>query len=301
MPLLTTDDGVKLYYEDTGAGTPIVFVHEFAGDHRSWEPQVRYFSRRYRCITYSARGYPPSEVPDDLDRYSQERWREDLRSVLDALSLPAAHIVGLSMGAFATLHFGMRYCAKGGPARALSLTLAGCGTGSHPAVYRKFQEEARALAAGIQQHGMAHFAATYGHGPARVQFRNKDPRGFADAIRQLSEHSAVGSSNTMLGYQARRPCLYDLTEAIGAIDVPTLVLTGDEDEPCLEPSLLLKRTIPKAGLAVLPRSGHAINLEEPALFNRLLDDFLHQVQAKRWEARDPVATFASIYGPTGKP
>ena len=148
---------------------------------------------------------------------------------------------------------------------------------------------------------MAHFAATYGHGPSRVQFRNKDPRGFADAIRQLSEHSTVGSSNTMLGYQARRPCLYDLTDAIGAIDVPTLVLTGDEDEPCLEPSLLLKRTIPKAGLAVLPGSGHAINLEEPALFNRLLDDFLHQVEAKRWEARDPVAAFASIYGPAGKP
>ena len=134
MAMLTTDDGVKLYYEETGTGTPIVFVHEFAGDHRSWEPQVRYFSRRYRCITYSARGYPPSEVPGDVERYSQERWREDLRSVLDALALPAAHVVGLSMGAFATLHFGMRYCAKGSPARALSLTLAGCGTGSHPAV-----------------------------------------------------------------------------------------------------------------------------------------------------------------------
>jgi pimeloyl-ACP methyl ester carboxylesterase len=301
MALLTTDDGVKLYYEETGTGTPIVFVHEFAGDHRSWEPQVRYFSHRYRCISYSARGYPPSEVPAGLERYSQERWREDLRSVLDALALPAAHIVGLSMGAFATLHFGMRYCAKGSPARALSLTLAGCGTGSHPAAYRKFQEEARGLAAGIQQHGMAHFAATYGHGASRVQFRNKDPRGFAEAIAQLSEHSAVGSANTMLGYQARRPCLYDLTEAIGKIDVPTLVLTGDEDEPCLEPSLLLKRTIPKAALAVLPRSGHAINLEEPALFNRLLDDFLHQVEAGRWGARDPVAAFASIYGPAGKP
>ncbi len=301
MGTLTTDDGIKLYYEEAGAGTPIVFVHEFAGDHRSWEPQVRYFSRRHRCITYSARGYPPSQVPDGVEHYSQERWREDLRCVLDELELPAAHVVGLSMGAFATLHFGMRYGTKSAPPRALSLTLAGCGTGSHPAVYAQFQAEARQLAEGIVRDGMAHFAATYGHGPGRVQFRNKDPRGFAEAIRQLSEHSASGSSQTMLGYQARRPCLYELTDAIAAIDVPVLVMTGDEDEPCLEPSLLLKRTIPKAALAVLPQSGHAINLEEPALFNRLLDDFLHQVEAGRWRARDPKATLGSIWGPAGRP
>jgi pimeloyl-ACP methyl ester carboxylesterase len=277
MPTLTTDDGVKLYYEECGEGTPIVFVHEFAGDHRSWEPQLRYFARRYRCIAYSARGYPPSDVPQDVERYSQERWREDIRCVLEALALPAAHVVGLSMGAFATLHFGMRYCARGAPARALSLTLAGCGTGAHPAVHHSYQAEARALADAIQREGMAHLAATYGHGPVRVQFKDKDPRGFAEFARQLAEHSAVGSSNTMRGYQARRPSLYDLTDQIAAIDVPVLVMTGDEDEPCLEPSLMLKRTIPDASLAVLPNSGHAINLEEPALFNQLLDDFLHQV------------------------
>ncbi len=301
MPVLTTDDGVRLYYEETGAGTPIVFVHEFAGDYRSWEPQVRHFARRYRCITYSARGYLPSEVPDQVDRYSQERWREDIRCVLDALQLPAAHVVGLSMGAFATLHFGLRYAARGAARRALSLTLAGCGTGAHPAVHTQFQADARTLAAGIEREGMGHLAATYGHGPTRVQFRNKDPRGFAEAIAQLAEHSARGSANTMLGYQARRPSLYELTDAIAAIDVPVFVMTGDEDEPCLEPSLFLKRTIAKAGLAVLPRSGHAINLEEPALFNRLLDDFLHQVETGRWPARDPVAACPSVYGPAGKP
>jgi len=285
MPLLTTDDGAKLYYEECGEGTPIVFVHEFAGDHRSWEPQVRYFARRYRCITYSARGYPPSEVPEDFERYSQQRWREDIRCVLDSLALPAAHIVGLSMGAFATLHFGMRYCAKGAVPRALSLTVAGCGTGSHPSIYQSYQAEARELADTIQREGMAHVAATYGHGPARVQFKNKDPRGFAEFARQLAGHSALGSSNTMRGYQARRPSLYDLTEQIAQIDVPVLVMTGDEDEPCLEPSLLLKRTIPNAALAMLPNSGHAINLEEPALFNQLLDDFLHQVESAGRPAR----------------
>jgi len=169
MPHTTTDDGVNLYYEETGSGTPIVFVHEFAGDCRSWEPQVRHFSRRYRCVTYNARGYPPSDVPEDFERYSQARARDDIRCVLDALGIERAHIVGLSMGAFATLHFGFTYGA-----RALSLTIAGGAYGAHPAHYRDFQKASEANSAQILEKGMAHFAATYGHGPTRVQLQNKD-------------------------------------------------------------------------------------------------------------------------------
>ncbi|HET7198923.1 MAG TPA: alpha/beta hydrolase [Burkholderiales bacterium] len=296
MPTLTTDDGIRLFYEETGAGTPIVFVHEFAGDHRSWEPQVRHFARRYRCIAYNARGYPPSEVPEDVERYSQARARDDILSVLDALKLERAHIVGLSMGAFATLHFGMAHGR-----RALSLTVAGGAYGTHPAQYARFQADSRANAEFIRREGMAKFAATYGHGPTRVQLQNKDPRGFAEYLRQLAEHSAAGSANTMAGYQGRRPSLYDLVEDVKRIATPTLLMLGDEEEPALEANLFLKRCIPGAGLAVLPCSGHAINLEEPALFNRLLEDFLHQVELGRWPRRDARALVPSIYGPAGKP
>ena len=296
MPTLKTDDGVNLFYEDTGAGTPIVFVHEFAGDHRSWEPQVRHFSRRYRCIAYNARGYPPSDVPESFERYSQARSRDDIRCVLDALGIQRAHVVGLSMGAFATVHFGIAYSY-----RALSLTVAGGGYGSHPAQYRDFQQACRDNAALIQNKGMRGFADTYGYNSTRVQFQNKDPRGFAEFIEQLAGHSQLGSANTMLGYQVRRPSLYDLVEDMRRIDAPTLIMNGDEEEPCLEVGLLMKRVIPKAGLAVLPKSGHAVNLEEPALFNRLLEDFFHQVEAGRWGARDPRSTVPSIYGPAGKP
>ncbi|MGA9122698.1 MAG: alpha/beta hydrolase, partial [Pseudolabrys sp.] len=109
MPHLTTDDGIKLYYEETGTGIPIVFIHEFAGDYRSYEQQVRHFSKYYRCITFNARGYPPSDVPKDGELYSQERARDDIRSVLDGLKIDKAHIVGLSMGGFAALHFGFTY------------------------------------------------------------------------------------------------------------------------------------------------------------------------------------------------
>ena len=279
MPTLTTDDGVKLYYEETGSGTPIVFVHEFAGDYLSWEPQVRHFSRRYRCITYNARGYPPSDVPAQLDRYSQQRARDDIRSVLDALSIDKAHVVGLSMGGFATLHFGIAYSP-----RALSLVVSGCGYGAEPDKYEQFQRDARALAAGIREKGMEHLAATYGHGPARLQLRDKDPRSFEDFVRRFGAHSAEGSANTMEGYQARRPSLYTLGAEMARIAAPLLVIAGDEDDATLQPGLMMKRTIPHAGLAVLPWSGHAMNLEEPVLYNRLIEDFFHQVESGRWPA-----------------
>jgi pimeloyl-ACP methyl ester carboxylesterase len=277
MPHITTDDGVNLHYEEAGAGTPIVFVHEFAGDLRSWDPQLSHFSRRYRCIAYNARGYPPSDVPESMERYSQERARDDVRAVMDALGIERAFVVGLSMGGFATLHFGMKYSP-----RALGLVCAGCGYGAEPARREEFQRSSRENARQMLERGMEHFAATYGHGPSRLQLRAKDPRGFERYIRYLTEHSALGSANTMLGYQARRPSLYDLQADIAGITAPLLVVAGDEDDPTLEPGLMIKRVLPKAGLAVLPRSGHALNLEDPALFNRLVEDFFRQVQSGRW-------------------
>lgn len=280
MPTLKTDDGVRLYYEETGSGTPIVFAHEFAGDYRTWEPQVRHFSRRYRCITFNARGYPPSDVPGRLESYSQQRARDDIRCLLDALGIERAHVVGNSMGGFATLHFGMAYSP-----RALSLVVAGCGYGAHPSQYAQFQEQSRSLAKTMLEEGMAKVAATYGHGPARMQLKEKDPRGFAEFIRSFSEHSAQGSANTMLGCQARRPSLYDLTAEMARIGAALLIVAGDEDDPTLEPALLMKRTIPTAALAVLPRTGHMHNLEEPALFNALLEDFFRRVETGCWTAR----------------
>lgn len=293
MATIRTDDGVNLYVEETGEGTPIVFVHEFAGDVRSYEPQVRWLARRYRCVTYNARGYPPSDVPTDASAYSQERARDDIRCVLDGLKIDRAHVVGVSMGGFATLHFGLAY-----PDRALSLVVAGCGYGARLDTRPQFQKEAEATADRLETGGMAKEAAVYGAGPTRVQYQNKDPRGWQEFIGQLSEHSAKGSANTMRGVQARRPSLYHLEDKLKALQVPTLVMTGDEDEPCLDESVYLKRRIPSAGLVVMPKTGHALNLEEPALFNQLVTDFFHQVERGRWALRDPRSIATNILGGT---
>jgi pimeloyl-ACP methyl ester carboxylesterase len=291
MGHITTDDGVKLYYEEAGSGTPVVFVHEFAGDYRSWEPQVRYFSRRYRAITYNARGWPPSDVPQDLSAYSQARACDDIRSVLDGLGIDKAHIVGLSMGGFATLHFGLEY-----PERALSLVVAGCGYGAEKQERDKFRQEAVVSSTLLEKQGMQAFADAYSYGPTRVQFQNKDPRGFEEFKHMLAEHSNIGSARTQMGVQRERPSLYDLEDKLSKLEVPTLVLTGDEDWPCLAPGIFLKRVIPSAGLLVVPNTGHTVNLEEPALFNQGVADFLAQVDAGRWPMRDPRAMSGSITG-----
>ena len=283
-----TDDGVRLYFEETGSGVPVVLVHEFAGDHRSWEPQVRFLSRWFRCITFNARGYPPSDVPEDATRYSQARARDDIRDVLAHLRVERAHIIGLSMGGFATLHFGLAY-----PSRARSLLIASCGYGAHPDRQAEFQAEMEVTAARIEHESMAEFAKSYALGPARVQLQNKDPRGWSEFANQLADHSTRGSALTMRGVQKQRPSLWSLRGSMRNMSVPTLIMTGDEDEPCLEPALMMKRTIATAGLAVIPRSGHAINLEEPDEFNRLAYGFITATETGRWNPRDPRAVFPS--------
>jgi pimeloyl-ACP methyl ester carboxylesterase len=273
--------GLQLYYEETGAGTPVLFVHEFSGDHRSWEPQVRYFSRRYRCVAYAARGYPPSDVPEDPSVYSQDQAVDDLLVVLDHLSIDRAHIVGLSMGGFTALHCGLRY-----PERCRSLAIAGVGYGSTPEPDGTWRTDAESLARFYAEDARS-AAAAHAIAPGRVAFQVKDPRGWREFADQLAQHPGIGASNTMRGIQAQRPNLYDLRDQLSVLQVPLLVIVGDEDDPCLEPGIYLKRTVRTAGLAVLPRSGHTVNLEEPASFNELVQDFITTVDAGRWSPRDP--------------
>jgi pimeloyl-ACP methyl ester carboxylesterase len=288
MAKVRVDDGVSLYYEEVGQGTPLVFVHEFAGEAASWEPQVRFFARRYRTIAYNARGYPPSDVPGDVSAYSQDRAADDIRGVLDGLGITRAHVCGLSMGGYATLHFGLRH-----PSRALSLVVAGAGYGSVAAERERFRQDSALTARRLEEDGMKAVAEFYARGPTRVQFLDKDPQGWRAFYERLAAGSAVGHALTLRGVQMTRPSVFELGDRLQRLDVPTLIMTGDEDEPCLEPALFLKRMIPMAGLVVMPKAGHAINLEEPDLFNRALLDFLTAVDAGRWPRRNPASQTGS--------
>jgi pimeloyl-ACP methyl ester carboxylesterase len=286
-----TSDGLELYYEESGHGSPVLFIHEFAGDHRSWQPQVEHFSRSHRVIVYAARGYPPSDVPTDLDAYTQERAVEDAVAVLDAAGAAQAHVAGLSMGAFAALHLVLRH-----PERVSSVLVAGVGYGSQPEKEAQFRQESAALADAFATEGAAAVAPGYAVGPARVQFQNKRPQAWREFADALAQHDSIGAALTMRGVQARRPSLYAMRDELRAIRTPMLIVAGDEDEGSLEPSLMLKRTIPTAGLLILPRTGHVINLEEPEAFNGALDALIEGAEKGRWAARDPRAVPGSITG-----
>jgi len=262
----------------------MVFVHEFAGEIARWRPQVGFFGRRYRTVAFNARGYPPSDVPEDPSLYSQEQAAKDIRGVLDHLSIEKAHIVGFSMGGYAALHFGLLH-----PERAKSIVVAGVGFGSKLDERDAFRRDCAAVAERLERESMSEVAATYANGPTRQQFREKDPQGWEAFLDLLMKQSAKGHALTMRQVQMRRPSIYVLGERMAQMTVPALIMTGDEDEACLEPALYMKRTIPTSALVVIPKSGHTINLEEPDFFNRCVLDFVTAVDGGRWTPRNPAS------------
>lgn len=278
MPHLQSD-GARLYYEETGRGHPVVFVHEFAADHREWELQVRFFSREYRCIAYSARGYPPSDVPTDPALYGQDRSADDIAAVIRGLGIARAHVVGLSMGAFATLRFGLRH-----PQLASALVLAGVGSGSNLAELEQWRRTAREKSDQLLREGWTNIAEETGHSPTRIQLKRKNPRAWNEFMAHLREHSVQGTALTQRRYQGERDSVYHWEAQLKTMALPTLIAVGDEDAPCIEPSVFLKRTLPNAGLWVCPNTGHAINLEEPEAFHREVAAFLAGVERGCWGA-----------------
>jgi pimeloyl-ACP methyl ester carboxylesterase len=276
-------NGVELYFEDTGSGYPVVFCHEFAGDYRSWDPQVRLFGRTYRCITYSYRGFPPSSVPDEPSRYSQDLLIDDLHALLQYLGIGSAYLIGFSMGGSMVLNFALRY-----PDLCRGIVVVGAGAGSTNR--ERFERDIDQTVELIRARGMDAFADVYADGPTRRPFKRKDLHGWSVFRRQLAEHSPTGQALTMLGVQRGRPTIFALEDQLPALTVPTLVIIGDEDEPCVDTSVFLKRRVPSAGLLVLPQSGHAVNLEEPALFNAAVIEFFRLIEADRWPRRSGVTT-----------
>ncbi len=281
MPFVNAT-GAKLYCEECGHGYPIIFVHEFGSDIRQWEAQVRYFSRAYRCITYNARGYPPSDVPEDATLYDWEYSVDDIAAVMRGFAIERAHLVGLSMGGYAALQFGLQHRE-----RVSAIVAAGVGSGSTPSQRDAWLKETSTLARAFIARGMDVMAMRMARGPTRIQLKYKDPKSWQDFVDHLRQHSAQGMSNTLTRYQALRPSLHSFRDQFSGISTPILLAVGDEDVPCLETNLMLKSALPNAGLWICPNTGHAINLEEPAAFNAELEGFLSAVERGSWRRGYP--------------
>jgi len=270
MSPVASVDGVSLYCEVCGAGPAVLFVHEYGGSCRSFDMQVEAFRVRHRCVVFNARGYPPSAVPAAVESYSQEHAVADIAAVLDGLGIEKAHLVGVSMGAASALQFALKQ-----PGRVLSATLVGIGSGSDdPALFR---ETAEATARLLEAGRMPALAAQMNGSPTRRRLKEKNPAEFRRFNEQLLAMSPLGHANTMRGVQAKRPPLYVHERRLAALFIPVLVVVGDEDAGCREPSEFLKRVLPDASLHVIPRTGHCVNLEDPAGFNGMCLEFIDTV------------------------
>jgi pimeloyl-ACP methyl ester carboxylesterase len=268
-------NGVELYWEETGQGAPLVWIHEYGGDLRSWEPQVRYFSRRYRVVTYNQRGYSPSTVPQAARNYSQALLVEDLHQLLTHLGMGSVHLGGCSMGANVARDFALAHRDM-----TRSLILVGAGAG---AVNREqFLQAQEASAAGLEREGIAARVRNFEDQPTRASFKAKDPRGFAEFLRQAGEHDVHACAHLAREVMAKRKTIFELEAELKALRVPTLIMAGDRDVPCVEPSLVMRGWMPHAGLVLFPACGHTPNLEEPGLFNLHVAEFLAAVETGRW-------------------
>jgi pimeloyl-ACP methyl ester carboxylesterase len=273
-------NGVKLAWEATGQGVPFVWVHEWGGDLRSWEPQVRYFARRYRVITYNLRGYPPSTVPSDASEYSQELLVEDLHQLLKHLGLESIYLCGCSMGANVARDFAVAH-----PEMVKSLILVSAGAGS---VNRQpFLESLEVIAMNLEHEGIEAMVEDFEKNATRISFQGKDPRGFAEFLRYVREHDALACAHLAREVIAKRKTVFELESELRTLSIPTLIVAGDRDAPCVEPSLLMNRWLPHSGLLILPACGHTPNIEEPSIFNLHVAEFLAVVEGGRWAGWSP--------------
>jgi len=279
MPYVQSD-GARLYYEEAGTGIPIVFAHEFSGDLWSWEKQIQHFSRRYRCIAFNARGYPPSEVPKTLSHYSHQHAVDDVAVVMRHLGVSKAHIIGCSMGSRTAMDFGLTY-----PRMALSLTMIGIGSGGDPRNKAAFLRNTETRARLYEQGGLAVVLQGLRTAENRVQLKRKNPRAFEDFCRRFMEHSAQGCANISRRVQGRRPSLFSLEKPLRELKVPAHVIVGDEDPGAIDSGLFMKQVSPAVRLSVVPATGHLVNLEEPDLMHRLTEDFFALVESKQWRPR----------------
>ena len=276
MPTIRLPE-VQLYYEQAGAGPPIVLVHEFSGSCRSWSRQVEALRPRYTVVTYNCRGYPPSGVPADPALYSQERSIADLLGLVDALGIPSAAVCGFSMGGAIALGFALDH-----PDRVRALILAGTGTGSDDR--GEFIREYSAIADRLEAAGpRAVFEEFYPRMATRTPLLRKSPERWKELGEEFAGLSGPGLARTLRGVQFERPTVHALEPRLTALRIPTLILVGEEDTPALAPSRFLHRVIPGSSLEVFPGTGHTLNLEEPERFNKAVLEFLAGVEAMRPE------------------
>jgi 3-oxoadipate enol-lactonase len=246
-----------LFYEVSGTGEPIVLIHAFSVDRRMWTPQIAILEGRYRVVRYDLRGHGKSEGPSAP--YSPH---EDLRSVLDALDIRKATLIGLSAGATIATDFAIAH-----PDRVARIVLASPGLSGHvPSTPLTWTQPVFKAAGSGDSEGAARLWADT---PIMAL---RDDLSAGTTVRDLV------MSNVRLWTYRMNPAQQLTPPAIGRLSevtCPTLVILGEQDLPHIkEIANLLVEGIAGARLVTIPRAGHMVNLDARDRFNQAVDGFL---------------------------
>jgi pimeloyl-ACP methyl ester carboxylesterase len=267
-------NGVSLYCESSGDGPPLVLVHGFACGLRMWDPQVAVLSRSWRVVTYDVRGHGISDAPDAPAAYSQPLSVADLGALLERLAIRRAAIGGLSMGGNIALNFALAH-----PEMVTALIVADTGAGSDDAA--GWAATVHAFADALERDGLEAFADAALANPLFARYVAQGPAAERFIRSCLMTHRARGLAHTAREVLTKRPSIYALGPRLGTLLVPTLLIVGKHDEPCVKVHRFMADTIPGARHVLIPGVGHLTNLEAPDAFNRVVTDFLGEVAARR--------------------
>lgn len=257
-------NGARLWYEAAGEGQPLVLIHAGICDSRMWDEQVAVFSPHFRVIRYDVRGFGRSRMPDGSFAHYQ-----DLHALLACLHVERAHVVGVSMAGAIAAEFALEY-----PNMVNSLVLVAAGIGGEPSALLKqrWHEIEAALAAGDIAQAVELELRLW------VDGRGRTPEQVDPQVRERVREMNTGNFANVNEHVEVQHLLPPVSERLGEIHVPTLIVYGDLDVPdVLASADMLANGIAGAQKVVMPGTAHLPLLEQPDVFNKIVYHFLtHQ-------------------------
>jgi len=263
---IVAKDGTRLYAEAHGSGTPVLFSCALCTTHENWRGQVEPLVAAGACVVlWDYRGHGRSESPTAPAAYSMDRVVEDMAEVLEwAAPAQPAVLAGLSFGGLASLHFAIRH-----PNRVRALVLIDSGPGfKNPEAQARWEKNTERTAAFVESKGMEAFVE---RAAGTTVGRNSD-----DPAARLAAAAIARQDPTGLAMFARRVAgvAPPVIDELAGIDVPALVLVGEEDEAYLRAAEVMTKKLPRAERVTIAEAGHIVNIEAAAAFDAAVIDFL---------------------------
>lgn len=256
-----TTGSTRLSYTEQGSGLPLIFIHGFPFDLSSWQPQIDAMKMNYRVIAYDQRGFGQSQ--EGMEDFSIELFADDLISLMDGLEIQEAVVCGLSMGGYVLLNAVHRYPKR---FKAIVLCDTQCVADTAEAKDKRF----KAIEL-IRSGGKAKYAEEL----IKKLFYHETVSSGKEVVNQVRDMILNTEDEVMARTLKALALRKESCSDLNMIEVPTLIICGREDQitPVVQHDRM-QLAINGAELKIIDRAGHLSNLEEPEIFNNLLEEFI---------------------------